>query len=99
VKIGHQNTRDDAESHANGTWTRQRRRKAHRRQMLAATPVVVEIVTKRERVSFAGPYHETQKRVLIARADRRAIAAMAVHAEHATELARIVVRETLGAAS
>lgn len=97
-------TRDDAESHANGTWTRQRRRKAHRRQMLAAVPPVVELVTKREAVEDARTstgirWVETKVRVPVARADRRAIATMAVSTAHALDLSKLVARETLEKAS
>lgn len=83
-------TRDDAESHANGTWTRQRRRKAHRRQMLAAVPPVVEVFDH---------VNVEKVRVPVARADRRAIATMAVSTAHALELSKLVAREALEKAS
>lgn len=93
MKIGLQNTKklsratreDDP---TNGVWTRQRRRWAHRQKMLAGTPRVVETfdAVRVEKV-----------RVQIARADRRVIAAMAVHATHARDLAHVVARETVDA--
>lgn len=93
-------TREDAESHANGTWTRQRRRKALRRKCMAAVPVRVEIVTSREFVpngSGGGRWVDTKVTVRLPRDERRAIAAMADGTSHAVDLARVAARARIEA--